>query len=417
MDFTIDNVVHGQSKGLTWMQAFEGKAIKAGDLLNKLPHDLQDSVCHAIKVTGARDTSDIIEFWKERTQNPNGTIPLNLLDNKNQIMNHYFRMINSAGRVPETGSLHLQKIVKAQTSIAKKELQKLLKNSGSRNYSEAEIDGMAHLTTSKCVLAGLTADAKKTATPRAGYFTMKDIIHGRQALTTLKWSAALVIGAALIGYVIYPWYRKMRGEARKTIEKFDDITKQPGIHEVMNKIEMSNGNFNPNRTDAPRFTNSLRANKYYSPVKVPPTPPPPPSPFKYKKPKKPFFRIIHPDDLKKEQEADKRNEADQAAAYAKRHGISIAAVKSRGGARVPGSTTAASKRASTAAAKKAAGPQTCRPDQIVNPDTGYCVKRTGAIGQSILAKASISTATTQRAAAKPATSRTRTAPATYTQYY
>ena len=401
MDFTIDNVVHGHSKGLTWMQAFEGKAFKAGDLLNKLPHDLQDSVCHAIEATGARDTSDIIKFWKERTQNPNGTISLNLLDNKNQIMNHYFHMLNSAGRVPETGSLHLQKIVKAQTSIAKKELQKLLKtkNSGSRNYSEAEIDGMAHLTASKCVLTGLTADVKQTATPRAGYFTMKDIIHGRQALTALKWSAALVIGAALIGYVIYPWYRKMRGEARKTIEKFDDLTKQPGIHEVMNKIEMSSGNFKPNRTNAPRFA-KYSPNKYsptvkHSPVKVSA------GPFKPKK--KPWFRIIHPNNLKKEEADEKREEARHAAAA---------------GWKVTASTTAASKRAATAAAKKAAGPQACRPDQIVNPKTGYCVKRTGALGKSILAKPSLSTATTQIAAAsKSATSRTRTAPATYTQYY
>jgi hypothetical protein len=388
MDFSIGDVVTAQSKGLTWTQVSTGGGglFKAGDMLRSLPRDLQDSVCHAIKVTGARDTSDIIQFWKERTKNPNGTIPLNLVNNKSQIMNHYFRMINSAGRVPERGSLLLQKLVKKQTSIAKKELKKQLyekKNSGSREYSDAEIDGMAHLTTSKCVLAGLTSDLKTTATPRAGYFTMKDVDLARKAATTLKWSAALVIGAALIGYVIYPWYRKMRGEARETIEKFDDLTKQPGIHEVMNKIEMSSGNFKPNRTNAPRFTK-------YSPVKKHASPPlkvPAPSPFKYKKPKKPFFRFIHPDDLKKEQDAEKRNEAREAAAYAKRHGLSVAAVRNPAAA--------------------ARGHVSCPRGKILNPKTNKCVLKTGAIGQSLLGTAARPAAQKLAAKKKPALRRRR----------
>ena len=355
-------------------------------LLKKVPEDLRKSICDAFKAAPARKLNDILRIFKERIE-INGKIPKNLVASMDLTANEYLHLMEWTNRGGDIEPRHLKAIRDELIDSTRKSL----KNHNPSINPKLEIP-TARLLVDQCVLSHASHELTSTASPRPNYFTQKAHILGREVLKTsqrtaqktLQISAALVITAALIGYVMYPWYKKMRGKARKAIEEFQDLTQQPDIHEVLEKIELTNTKKNNNKktfNNAPKFIHTSPPVKKASPKIVM-------HPVK----RKPWFglRIGHINTIRREQAAE--------AAAA--------------GQRVVAFTTAASQK------MKVTGPQACRSDQIVNPDTGYCVKRTGAIGQSILAKASISTATTQRVASNPATSRTRTtAPATYTQYY
>jgi len=353
-------------------------------LLKKVPEDLRKSVCDAFKAAPARKLNDIVRIFKERVQDGDGKIPKNLVASMDLTTDEYMHLMEWTNRGGDMEPRYLKAIRDDLIESTRKSLKN--HNPGiDPNLEKAA----ARLMVDQCVLSHTSHKLTSTASPRPNYFTQKTHILGREVLKraqkTLQISAALVITAALIGYVMYPWYKKMRGNARKAIEEFQDLTQQPDIHEVLAKIELTNTKKNNKKqtfNNAPKFIHTSPVKKA-SPKKM--VMPPPVK-------RKPWFglRIGHINTIRREH-------ASEAAAA---------------GRKVNAFTTAASQK------KKVAGPQACRSDQIVNPVTGYCVKRTGAIGQSILAKASVSTATTQRAAAKPATSRTRTtAPATYTQYY
>ncbi len=348
-------------------------------LLKKVPEDLRKSICDAFKAAPARKLNDIIRIFKERVQDGDGKIPKNLVASMDLTTDEYLHLMEWTNRGGDMEPRYLKAIRDELIESTRKSLR------GHNPDIDPNLEkAAARLMVDQCVLSHTSHTLTSTTSPRINYFTQKTHILGRDVLKkaqkTLQISAALVITAALIGYVMYPWYKKMRGKARKAIEEFQDLTQQPDIHEVLAKIESAN-NKNNNKTfkNAPKFTSPPV--KKVSPKTVMPLP----------VKRKPWLglRIGHINTIRREQ-------AGEAAAA---------------GRKVAASTTTASQK------KKVAGPQACRPDQIVNPVTGYCVKRTGAIGQSILAKASVSTATTQRVASKPATSRTRTAPATYTQYY